>query len=129
MNQLNELMNQFRLEDEDEYKRFLRMTPDKFNELIKLIETDIQKQNAHLHDAIPAKIKLAATLRFLATGSNYADLQHLFRVHKSTLSQFTPKVCEALYEKLLKGITYFRNLLENHILCEKPIKCPFKHLR
>ena len=48
------------------------MTPDNFNELelLKLIETDIQKQNAHLRDAIPAKIKLAVTLRFLATGSN-----------------------------------------------------------
>ena len=48
------------------------MTPDNFNELelLKLIETDIQKQNTHLRDAIPAKIKLAVTLRFLATGSN-----------------------------------------------------------
>ena len=68
----NTLLQEFRLEDEDEYKRFLRMTPDNFNELelLKLIETDIQKQNAHLRDAIPAKIKLAVTLRFLATGSN-----------------------------------------------------------
>ena len=76
------------------------MTPDNFKELLKLIETDIQKQNTHLRYAIPAKIKLTATLRFLATGSNYGDLQHLFRVHKSTLYQFIPKVCEALYEKL-----------------------------
>ena len=68
----NTLLQEFRLEDEDEYKRFLRMTPDNFNELelLKLIETDIQKQNTHLRDAIPAKIKLAVTLRFLATGSN-----------------------------------------------------------
>ena len=96
----NTLVQEFRLEDEDEYKRFLRMTPNNFNELLKLIETDIQKQNTHLRDAIPAKIKLAATLRFLATGSNCTDLQHLFRVQKSTLSQFIPKVCETLYEKL-----------------------------
>ena len=66
----NTLLQEFRLEDEDEYKRFLRMTPDNFNELLKLIETDIQKQNTYLRDAIPAKIKLAVTLRFLATGSN-----------------------------------------------------------
>ena len=96
----NTLLQEFRLEDEDKYKRFLRMTPDNFNEFLKLIDRDIQKQNTHLRDAIPAKIKLAATFRFLATGSNYADLQHLFRVHKSTLSQFVPKACEALYEKL-----------------------------
>ena len=70
----NTLVQEFRLEDEDEYKRFLRMTPDNFNELLKLIETDIQKQNTHLRDGIPAEITLAAMLRFLATGSNYADL-------------------------------------------------------
>ena len=46
----------------------LRMMPGNFNELLKLIETDIQKQNTHSHDAIPAKIKLTAILRFLATG-------------------------------------------------------------
>ena len=79
---------------------FLRITPDNFKELLKLTETDIQKQNTHLRDAIPAKKKLAATLRFLETGSNYGDLQHLFCVHKITLYQFIPKVCEALYEKL-----------------------------
>ena len=70
----NTLVQEFRLEDEDEYKRFLRMMPDNFNELLKLIETDIQKQNTHLRDGIPAEIKLAAMPRFLATGSNYADL-------------------------------------------------------
>ena len=70
----NTLVQEFQLEDEDEYKRFLRMTPDNFNELLKLNETDIQKQNTHLRDGIPAEIKLAAMLRFLATGSNYADL-------------------------------------------------------
>ena len=70
----NTLVQEFRLEDEDEYKRFLKMMPDNFNELLKLIETDIQKQNTHLRDGIPAEIKLAAMLRFLATGSNYADL-------------------------------------------------------
>ena len=70
----NTLVQEFQLEDEDEYKRFLRMTPDNFNQLLKLNETDIQKQNTHLRDGIPAEIKLAAMLRFLATGSNYADL-------------------------------------------------------
>ena len=34
------------------------MMPHNFIEHLKLIETDIQKQNRHLHDAIPAKIIL-----------------------------------------------------------------------
>ena len=38
----NTLLQEFRLEDEDEdeYKRFLKITPDNFNELLKPIETD-----------------------------------------------------------------------------------------
>ena len=37
------------------------------------------------------------------------DLQHLFRIHKSTLSKFIPEVCESIYNhlkyKYLKEIT------------------------
>ena len=37
----NTLLQEFRLEDEDEYKTFLRMTPTNFNELLTVIEMDI----------------------------------------------------------------------------------------
>ena len=50
-----------------------------------------------MRDPIPARVKLAATIRFLSTGANYADLQHVFRIHKSTLSTFIPDVCKAIY--------------------------------
>ena len=94
------LLREFRLEDDEEYKKFLRMSPENFDELLRLVEFDIQKQDTVLREAIPASMKLAATIRFLSTGSNYADLQHLFRIHKSTLSKFIPEVCEALYKQL-----------------------------
>lgn len=51
------------------------MTPNNFNQLLKLVETDIQKQNTHLRDAVPVKIKLAATLRlFILCSHKYAVL-------------------------------------------------------
>ena len=50
-----------------------------------------------MSDPIPARVKLAAIIRFLSTGANYADLQHVFRIHKNTLSKFIPDVCEAIY--------------------------------
>ena len=50
--------------------------------------------------AVPAKVKLAATLRFLAIGVTYADLQYTFRIHKSTLSIIIPEVCDAIYARL-----------------------------
>ena len=98
-------MQEFRREDNDEYKKFLRMSPELFDELLGFIEKDVQKEYTVFCDPIPAKVKLAATLKFLASGMNYAELQYLFRVHKSTLSQFIPEVCEAIYMRL-KGHIY-----------------------
>ena len=91
------IMQEFCSEDVDEYQRFLRMCPALFDEILCLIENDVTKEYTVFHDPIPAKIKLATTLKFLASGLNYAELQHLFCVHKSTLSQFIPEVCEAIY--------------------------------
>ena len=94
------LLQEFRFEDHIEYQQFLRMGPDVFDELLCSVEAAIEGQNTAMRDAIPAKLKLAATIRFLATGACYADLQHLFRIHKSTLSKFIPDVCDAIYKKL-----------------------------
>ena len=72
-------MHELRSEEIEEYTRLLRMPPNLFDELLQLIE-DIQKQTTQLREPIPAKVKLAATLKFLTSGINYADLQYLFRV-------------------------------------------------
>ncbi|XP_057299342.1 uncharacterized protein LOC130629968 [Hydractinia symbiolongicarpus] len=66
----------------------------------KRAKLDIEKKTTHLRDPIPAKVKVAATLKFLSCGINYVELQYLFRVHKSNLSQFIPEVCEAIYMQL-----------------------------
>ena len=102
------LLQELRSEDEGEYKKFLHMSPDVFDELLNLIEEDITRQNTHLRESIPARVKPAATIRFLATGENYSDLQYQFRVHQSMLGQFIPELCNAIFKKL-KG-TYMKVL-------------------
>lgn len=94
------LMQELRQENIEEYIKFLKMPPMFFDEILQLIEEDIKKQNTILREPIPAKVKLAATLKFLSSGMNYVELQYLFRVHKSTLCQFIPKVCEAIYTRM-----------------------------
>ena len=79
----NTLVRELRLEEELEYKKFLRT----FDELLKLIEADITKQNTVMRDAIPASLKLAVTIRYLSTGASYADW-----VHKSTLTNYSRSV-------------------------------------
>lgn len=46
------------------------------------------KTRTNMRQRIPAKVKLAATLKFLSTGSSYADLQYHFGIHDSRLSKF-----------------------------------------
>ena len=76
------------------------MSPDVFDELLNLIKEDFTRQNTHMRESIPAALKLAATIRFLATGENCSDLQYQFRVHQSTVGQFIPEVCDAIFIKL-----------------------------
>lgn len=44
-------------------------------------------------------IKLAITLRFLATGASYRDLAYAFRVPHNTISLFVPEVCRVIFEE------------------------------
>ena len=88
------------MEDEREYKKFLRMTLEIFDDLLNLIECEIQKKRTIMRDPIPPNIKLAAVLRSLSTGANYAEMQHIYRINQSTINKFIPKVCQAIYTRL-----------------------------
>ena len=46
-------------------------------------------------------MKLAITLRHLATGESYQSLSFQFRVGKSTICKFVPQVCEAIRTEFL----------------------------
>ena len=43
----NTLLRELRKEDEDEYKKFLRITPEDFDDLVNLIKCDIKKKKYH----------------------------------------------------------------------------------
>ena len=63
------------------------MTPEIFDDLLNLIECYIKKKSTFIQDPIPPNIKLAATIRFLSTGANYAELQNIYWIHQSTVSK------------------------------------------
>ena len=63
------LLREFWVEDDEEYNKFLRMSPENFNEPPRLVQFDIQKQDKLLCEAIPTSIKLATTVRLLSTGN------------------------------------------------------------
>lgn len=96
----SQLLQELRVEEAEIYKNFLRMSPEHFEELLAYVKNDITKEDTLLRDAIPPEIKLAVTIRFLASGNSYQDLSLPFRVHKSTISKFVPEVCQAIYMRL-----------------------------
>lgn len=61
------LLTQLRIEDPEEYKLALRMTPKNFDDLLMLLSSSIQRQDTFMRDALPAKVKLEITLTFLAS--------------------------------------------------------------
>lgn len=96
----NCLLKELALEDPKEYFDTLRMSEKCVNFLLTKMQSKIQRKNTHLRSAIPAVTKLQAVLYFLATGCSLRTLTHLFRLGKSTISEFLIEVCEEIYKTL-----------------------------
>lgn len=54
--------------------------------------------------ALPAKLKLEVTLRYLATGDSFKTLHYIYRVGKSTICAFLPEVLDAIFVELQEYI-------------------------
>jgi hypothetical protein len=53
-----------------------------------------------MRPSIPARLRLQATLRYLAGATSFGVLEDIFRIPKSTLSRMIPEVCDAIWEEL-----------------------------
>lgn len=87
-------------EPSGEFENVTRMSLSDFEYLLTLISPIILKQDTQLRDSIPAKIRLAITLRFLATGDSYKSLHFLFKVSSQIISKIVPEVCAAINQVL-----------------------------
>ncbi|XP_003244309.1 protein ALP1-like [Acyrthosiphon pisum] len=100
----NTLLKELAVEDTSSYFNFLRINEEMFNVLLQKMAPKIQKQNTMMREALPAKLKLEVTLRYLATGDSYKTLQYIYRVGKSSISEFVPEVFNAILEELKEYI-------------------------
>lgn len=82
------------------FENFCRMSLEDFELLLRKIEPHISKKDTKFRRAIPAKERLAITLRFLATGDSYKSLHYLFKVSPQLISTIVPEVCTALIKEL-----------------------------
>ena len=58
----------------------------------------IQKEKTRFHEPCPTRLKVAITLRYLATGDSCKTLMYGSRVAFNTISLLVIEVCEAIYQ-------------------------------
>ncbi|KAF9405809.1 hypothetical protein HW555_013591 [Spodoptera exigua] len=95
----NSMENQFAelyAEPSGEFNNFVRMSSSDFEYLLQKISPTIAKKDTDWRDAIPVKVRLAVTLRYLATGDSYRSLHYLFKISSQVISIIVPEVCLAL---------------------------------
>ena len=93
------LMPELRYEDPVSFFNFLRVPPDMFDELLNRLGPRITKQDTRYRKALEPGLKLAMTLRHLASGDKYASMKFDFRVPHNTMSVCVRDVCQAIIEE------------------------------
>lgn len=91
------------------------MSSERFETLLQYITPSIEKQNTIMRGALPARLKLQITLRYMASGDSFAYLQYLYRVPKCKISKFLPEVCDSIYSVLKNYIKASNYIIINTI--------------
>ena len=74
----------------------IAMNEEIFNYILGRVEKDIQKQDTICRKSVSPAEKLAATIRYLATGDSYRIINDITQLSGSFLSTAIPNVCEAI---------------------------------
>ena len=97
------LLSNMRADDAQGHKIFqnyTRIKMETFNYLMQLVGPRLTRQDTYMREAICPGLKLACTLRYLATGDSFHSLGYAFHVGHNTISKFIPQVCQALIDTL-----------------------------
>ena len=94
--QYHQLMEELKREDVSAFKNFMRVDPLFFQELVDRLTPRLLKKDTWFQKALPPGLKVAVTLRYLATGDSYHSLMYSFRVAHNTISYMVKDVCEAI---------------------------------
>lgn len=92
------LKRELSVNDRQSFINYLRMPVDLFNEIVHKVTPLIQTQTTNWRDPLPTALKVAITLRHLATGDSYPSLSFNFRCGKTSITRIIPQVCRAIVE-------------------------------
>ena len=90
------LKRELSVTDQQSFVNYLRMPVDLFNEIVDKVAPLIQTQKTNWRDPLPPALKVAITLRHLATGDSYPSLSFNFRCGKTSITRVIPQVCRAI---------------------------------
>ena len=107
--QYENLLVELNREDPRGYKNFLRVTPELFNELVDRIGPHLQKNTTFWRKSLEPGLRIAITLRYMATGDSYKSLQYGFRVAHNTISKIIPETCDAIVLELSDEVMHCPN--------------------
>ena len=92
-------MAEMRAGDCAAFRNYLRMPPEMFDEILARVGPHFKKMDTNYRLAIDPGVKLAATLRYLATGDNFASISYAFRDSRHTVAAFIPVVTKAIIDE------------------------------
>ncbi|XP_034039477.1 uncharacterized protein LOC117522184 [Thalassophryne amazonica] len=92
------LMKHLREGNVKSFRNFVRMDPEMFGQMVEDLTPMLQKNTSICRKPLFPGLKLAITLRYLATGDSYKSLAYEFRVTHSTIVSVVSEVCQAIYD-------------------------------
>jgi hypothetical protein len=93
------LMPELRYEDPASYLNYLRVPPAMFDELLHRLRPRITKSDTRYRKALVPGLKLAMTLRHLASVDRYASMKFDFRAPHNTMPVCVREVCQAIIDE------------------------------
>ncbi|KAL5010576.1 hypothetical protein ScPMuIL_012881 [Solemya velum] len=90
------LLDELRLNQPEDFRNFLRMDEESFNELLWLITPLIEKKDTIMRKAISPMERLLITLRYLASGNTFEDLKFPSAISPQTIGRIVIETCEAI---------------------------------
>ena len=107
--QYHSLVKELELFDREYFFKYLRMSPERFEHLVKLVSPYIKKKECRSRKPLSPAERLVITLRFLATGDSQLSQAFNFRIGRSTACNVIKETCggiwRAMNQKYLKAPT------------------------
>ena len=88
------------LHDHEYFFTFFRMTPMKYEHLLRRIAPAITMCSIR-REAIGPRERLIVTLKYIFAGTSQVDLAGMFRISKTSISRIINETCVALWNILL----------------------------